>query len=93
MTEGDPPDLQERIQRARQVKQTHEAFLLGHPNVVGVGVGFKRVGNQATPEVAIVVMVRAKVADAMLDSESLLPSELDGVPVDVQEVGEIGLHS
>lgn len=92
MTQDDGTDLHERIERARQVKQTHEADLLGRPNVVGVGVGFKRVGGQPTPEVAIVVMVRAKLPVAQLESGSLLPAELDGVPVDVQEVGEIGLH-
>lgn len=92
MTQDEAPDLQARIERARQVKQTHEADLLSRPNVVGVGVGFKRVGNQPTPEVAIVVMVRAKVPAVQLDPESVLPAMLDDVPVDVQEVGDIGLH-
>jgi hypothetical protein len=39
--------------------------------------------------VALVVMVDRKLSTAQLDLEGLIPVEIDGVPVDVQEVGEI----
>ncbi len=58
-------------------------------NVVGVGIGFRQRGGRRIDEVVLVVMVEKKVAASALSQEDLLPAELDGVPVDVQEVGRI----
>ena len=59
-------------------------------NVVGVGVGLRRRAGALTDDVALVVMVSRKVPNAQLAPEDIVPREIDGVPVDVQEVGEIG---
>jgi hypothetical protein len=56
---------------------------------VGVGVGLRRQGGREIREVAIVVLVERKVPRAQLAPEDLVPSVIDGVPVDIQEVGEI----
>ena len=45
-----------------------------------------RLGNG---EVALVVMVRRKVPEDPLAPGDRIPSEIDGVPVDVQEVGTL----
>lgn len=83
----------DQLERARQVKQIHESELLARANVVGVGVGFRQTGGKPTRQVAIVVMVREKVPAAELRPEDSLPRTLDGVPVDVQAVGEFGIHT
>jgi len=75
-------------QKASQVKRAYQAELMAKANVVGVGVGFRQVGGQRTETVALVVMVSRKLPAAQLDSQDVLPSEIEGVPVDVQEVGE-----
>lgn len=77
------------IEQARQVLRRHESELLGRANVIGVGVGLRQVGGQPTDEVAIVVLVRDKRPEASLAPEDLLPVDLEGVPVDVQEIGEV----
>lgn len=71
------------------VKRARQAELLRKANVVGVGVGYRRQRGQQTDTVALVVMVSRKLPREQLAPEDLLPRELDGVPVDVQEVGEL----
>ena len=77
------------IERATEVKRRNQEELLSKANVVGVGIGFEYKGGQKTDRVAIVVMVRRKLPVAQLAPRDVIPEELDGVPVDVQEVGEI----
>lgn len=77
---------------ARKVLKRHEADLLTMPNVIGVGVGLQYVAGESTGEVAIVVLVRSKVAEAELAPDDVVPNSLEGVAVDVQEIGEIKPH-
>ena len=58
-------------------------------NVVGVGIGFRTYQGMRTQDPALVVMVSRKIAPELLSPEERIPAELDGVPVDVQEVGQI----
>lgn len=88
-THPDPAELQAATQRALAVKQAYEQELLSKPNVVGVGVGFRQVNGEPTSSVAVVVMVSRKLPDSQLAPEDRIPTEIDQVPVDVQEVGEI----
>lgn len=81
------------LKRVRAVLARHEAELLSLPNVIGVGVGMRQVGDQSTGEAAIVVLVRRKLAPESLPEGGLAPSELEGVPVDVQEIGEISAQN
>lgn len=89
MTEKEPSAAELAYQKAVAVKQDYEQELLAKPNVVGVGVGLQQKENVFTNVIAIVVMVSHKLGISLLDEDSLIPSEIDGVPVDVQEVGEI----
>ena len=76
-------------EKVAAVKRARQAELLRKANVVGVGVGYRRQRGQPTDTVALVVMVSRKLPREQLAPEDLLPRELDGVPVDVQEVGEL----
>ncbi len=78
---------EERLERLREVKALYEKALLQKANVVGVGIGFRRRGGCLTEEPVIVVSVTRKVPRDQLDPPDVIPSELEGVPVDVQEVG------
>lgn len=77
------------FERAQAVKRAHQEALMARPNVVGVGVGLIRRGGVLTQEVGIIVMVSRKYSSGQLAAPDRIPSELEGVPVDVQEVGEI----
>jgi hypothetical protein len=52
-------------------------------------VGYRQVGGERTETVALVVMVSRKLPAAQLAPQDVLPNEIEGVPVDVQEVGEV----
>jgi hypothetical protein len=82
-------DIQAATQRIMEVKQAHEEELLAKSNVVGVGIGFRRVSGELTGTPALVVMVSQKLPPAMLDEDDRIPNWIEGVPVDVQEVGQI----
>jgi hypothetical protein len=75
--------------KAEAVKQAYESRLMSKANVVGVGTGLRQKGGKPTEDVAVVVMVAKKVPRAQLAPEDIIPSRIDGVPVDVLEVGEI----
>ncbi len=84
---------QSAIDRALAVKEKFKQDLLSRENVIGLGVGLKTVGGQQTGEVSLVVLVTHKLPLAALAARDRLPSEIEGVPLDVQEVGEIRSQS
>lgn len=77
------------IEQASAVKRAHQAELLSKANVVGVGIGYRTIGGQRTDDIALVVMVSKKVPSMELSPQDVLPDEIDGIPVDVQEVGTL----
>ncbi len=89
MTSTDDPSTRQAI----RVKQTHEAELLAKANVLGVGVGLSRLRGETGEVVAIVVLVKRKVPASELPSTDVIPSHLEGVPVEVREVGEAVAHA
>ena len=76
-------------QQASAVKKAHQAELMSKANVVGIGIGYRVAGGQRTDEVAIVVMVTEKKPFIQLSPEDILPDEIEGIRVDVQEVGTV----
>ena len=84
---------QAAVERAQAVKQAHQDELMKKANVTGVGVGLQHKGGQRTDTVAVVVMVKEKLPLSQLAPEDRIPSEIDGVPVDVKEVGELRAQS
>ena len=87
------PISTEQLEQLRRVKAKHEGDLLEKANVVGVGIGFRRRRGQRTTEPAIVVSVTRKVPRSQLEAKDIVPGELDGVPVDIQAVGELRAFS
>ncbi|MBO9362890.1 MAG: hypothetical protein J7452_11895 [Thermoflexus sp.] len=79
----------EAITHIREVKQRREAELLRKPNVVAVGIGYRQRGGRPSDELCLVVSVRRKVPLEGLAPEDRIPPEIDGIPVDVQEVGAL----
>jgi hypothetical protein len=77
------------VERATKVKRRHEAELLSHNGVTSVGVGFRKRGGKMTDTVCIVVMVKNKLSHNRLPNGDQLPTELEGIAVDVQESGDI----
>lgn len=85
-------DSHSAYQRAEQIRQRYQADILTKANVVGIGVGLRSREGKLTEEVAIIVMVTQKQTRTELADEDLVPRNLEGVPVDVQEVGDISTH-
>jgi hypothetical protein len=79
----------EETARALRVKEAHEAELLEKANVLGVGVGLRHRASRPTEEICLIVMVRRKVSAADLSPEERIPATIDGVPVDVHEIGDV----
>lgn len=76
-------------ERIAQVRAQHEAALLGRANVVAVAEGFRMRGGKPTGERCLVVYVSRKLPAKRLAASDRLPRAIDGVPIDVVEVGTI----
>ncbi|NLE43583.1 MAG: hypothetical protein GX620_02580 [Chloroflexi bacterium] len=79
----------EEIERLKAVKASYEVALMQKANVVGVGIGLRQKAGKLTGEPAIVVSVTDKVPIERLDPSDVIPSQLDGFPVDIQVVGRL----
>ena len=77
----------EKTAKAQLVQNKYTEMLLKIPHVVGVAIGLEKKGGVYTSEVCLVVLVDKKQPVSALASNELVPSELDGVKVDVQEIG------
>lgn len=75
-----------------KVKERHKENLLGKPNVVGVGTGYKVSRGKQTDELCVVALVTEKVPEAGLALPAMVPRELEGVPTDVVQVGVLRAH-
>jgi hypothetical protein len=69
------------------VARAYEQFLLGFPNVVGVGTG--KSDQEGLDEEFIRVYVSRKLPRDALSKGQVIPEWLEGYPVIVEEVGEI----
>ena len=74
------------LKRARQILRTNSDQLLAKPNVVAVGVGYR---DGSPSELVLVVMVKQKLPKSALAEDEIVPSDVDGLPVDVRMVGEV----
>jgi hypothetical protein len=74
---------------AKYMKSQYSAQILGMPNVVGVGVGYKESSGKQLDELCVSVLVRRKLPIEALPSSGLIPHDLEGVRTDVIEVGEL----
>jgi len=81
--------VDKQLKRARAVRSAHEAELMRHPNVVGVGIGRRRRDDAAEDEPVIVVSVTGAEPAGRRRSGRGIPAELGGVPVEVRVVGAL----
>lgn len=77
------------VERVRRIKRENENALLGKANVIGVGIGYRQRAARRTDEVALLVFVHKKVPADQLSARDLIPTEIDGIAVDVLEVGRL----
>ncbi len=80
-------DQEEQMARATAAQTHYGEELMRKAHVQGTAIGLRKVGGKFTNQVALVVLVDQKVPLETLMMGDRIPSELDGVPVDVQEVG------
>ncbi|MCD4672877.1 MAG: hypothetical protein K8R77_09455 [Anaerolineaceae bacterium] len=84
-----PKDQSDTMGQVRTIMQDHRDQLLALPNVVGLGVGLRQKNGEWTDTVALIVMVKQKLPLESLTADQRIPSEIDGVPVDVQETSSL----
>lgn len=72
----------DRTRDARRLLPAARGVLEAYPNVVGVGVGLRHRAGTHTEEVCFIVSVSRK---RTLSARDMLPQELFGIPVDVQQ--------
>lgn len=77
------------LSEIRAAKAVHTAALMDRPNVIGVGIGRRIIGNVQTGELCLSVLVADKIAIEGLPPEALVPSQVGNVPTDVVQVGTI----
>jgi hypothetical protein len=88
-TPAEASENEEALKRVLAVKARYESELMRKANVIGVGVGFREKAGQLTDEITLVVNVTHKLPYSQLAPEDFVPREIEGVPVDVREIGEI----
>jgi hypothetical protein len=74
---------------ARKILNIHRDVLMSKANVIGVGIGFRPAKGSDERELAIVVMVSQKLPKSKLAKDDLIPQDLEGIRVDVREVGRL----
>jgi len=79
------------MDRHRRALDKVRPRVLGLPNVRGVGVGYKRVGNVSTGEPSIIVFVEKKLPSAKLARGYRVPLKINGLDTDVVEIGRVRL--
>jgi hypothetical protein len=80
------------IQAEKVLVKNRKALL--KKDVQAVGIGYKTVGGKQTGELAIIGSVEKKLPKSKLIKKNFIPSEIKGIPTDVQEVGIIrALHT
>ncbi len=75
--------------RVTEVQGRHQAELMALENVVGVAVSLKVTGGKSTNKWSLTVLVEKKEPKTKVPKASLVPAQLEGVPTDVVEVGQI----
>ena len=81
--------VKKSMAEVKAIKEKYQTELLQKANVVGVAIGYREKAGQITDQIALTVMVKKKVPLSQLDARDVIPAEIEGVRIDVKEVGEI----
>jgi hypothetical protein len=76
------------FERARLAAKHARASFRSNPNILGIGVGTKRVAGAATAMWCVSISVRKKLPPGELSDELLIPRSIDGVPTDIIAMGD-----
>lgn len=83
------PTLPTDMEELAAVQVEKESEILDLPNVVGVAIGTKHVGEADTEKPCLTALVSAKLDPAFLSKDELVPKKIKDVPMDVVEIGDI----
>ena len=75
------------ISKIEAAKHKFASQLLSLPHVRGLGVGKKRITGIETDQFCVKVYVDRKVDLSALAETDRVPSDLEGIPTDVEEMG------
>jgi hypothetical protein len=75
-----------------EVQQRYTEYLMHKRYVVGVSIGMAD-SSEIVVHYCLVVLVTVLMTPEDLDPDDRIPDDLDGVPVMVQEIGEISAQS
>jgi len=73
--------------RISDIQARYSPELLQKAHVIGTAVGYRKQNNSPTDEWVLVVLVDQKVPLAQLAPQDRIPSEIEGIRVDVQAMG------
>lgn len=82
--------------KAQTVQESNTDDLLKRNNICGTAIGEKWVDGKPTGQEAVLIFVEKKLTRTRLlrkFSEDIIPSEIDGIPTDIIEVGKITKQS
>ena len=82
-------ELEVQLAKVQEAKEANEEKILALANVLGVGIGFKDIGEKETTELCIKAYVEKKLPRNELSNEEIVAETAGGVKTDVQEVGLI----
>lgn len=83
--------MNEDLQRIRNLLNENKMALLGLPNVVATGIGYKVSDGMATEELSIICSVEVKKPKNRLKNEDLVPLRIQDIPTDVIPTGVISV--
>jgi hypothetical protein len=76
-----------QLEHVSQAKRTSKPHIMGKPNVIGVGIGYRERGGRIVDELCVIALVRRKLPASALRPDDLVPKQVGNVPTDVVEVG------
>jgi hypothetical protein len=77
------------LARVKAVQDKYTQYLMEKPHVVGVGIGHLGSNGFRAGLLGLIVLVDQEIPDDQLDPEDRVPDEIEGIPVELQEVGRI----
>jgi len=77
----------DQFPQAWAAKSNNLQALINKPNVVGVGIGYKEKDGKILNTLSVVCLVTQKTSK--LSPNEIIPRQVDSVPTDVMQVGEI----
>jgi len=80
----------EDYKKIQRIKKQNEPRLMKYSNVVGTGIGKKKV--ETTYIRCINIYVTKKLPEDKLPKNEIVPKEIEGIPTCVIEVGEVKTH-